>query len=325
MHRPPLRLVPDRRAHQIFEGFEADWGDLVEWAASRMGTDAEAQVLSGGQVWTGSLGEARAQTPGVLVVLGRPEAFSGGVEGLIQVVDRLLGPGGCPWDQAQTHESLKKHLLEEVYELFEAIDRQDDAAMREELGDVLLQPVMHAQMRARDGGWDTWAVAEAITQKLVRRHPHVFGDATAATPEEVLKNWDATKTREGTAKKGRLDGVPRSMPALARALEVSRRAARCGFEWPGVEGVWDKLAEEERELRQAVAEGHGIEGEVGDLLFTVVNLARWLGTDPEEALRKMLDRFSERFSRMEAAAGDRLESLTLDEWDVLWNQAKAGG
>jgi tetrapyrrole methylase family protein / MazG family protein len=325
IHRAPVRLGPDRRGHQVFEGFEKDWANLVGWAVGRLGDAAEARILWAGQVWSGSLAEAGAQPPGVLVVLARPDGFSAGLEGLVQVVDRLLGPGGCPWDQAQTHESLKKHLSEEAYELFEAIDRADSRAMLEELGDVLLQPVMHAQIRARAGGWDSHAVAEAVTEKLVRRHPHVFGDATATTPEEVLRNWDASKSKEGQGRKGRLEGVPNSMPAIARALEVSRRAARCGFEWPDLDGVWDKLAEEERELRQAVAEGHGIGGEIGDLLFTVVNLARWLDTDPEEALRKMLDRFSERFARMEAAAGDALEALSPEDWDRLWNEAKAAG
>lgn len=264
------------------------------------------------------------EVTGVLVVPAYPAATP--MDGLIHVVDRLLGPGGCPWDQAQTHETLKKHLLEETYEVFEAIDQNDPDALRDELGDLLLQPILHAQMEARDGRFSIQDVATAIHDKLVRRHPHVFGDVTANDAEEVLRNWDAIKQREkGGEVRSVLAGVPKAMPSLLRAHEISKRAARCGFEWPDLEAVFDKLREEEIELREAVAAGDPahIEAEVGDLLFTAVNLARWAKVEPEEALRRMLDRFTARFQAMEAMADRPLRELDAAEWDRLWEAAKA--
>lgn len=251
-----------------------------------------------------------------------PEATATPLGELVHVVDRLLGPGGCPWDQEQTHETLKKHLIEEAYETIDAIDAGDLDALREELGDLLLQPVMHAQMEKAAGRWDIDAVARGIVDKLVRRHPHVFGEVEVSGSGEVLANWDAIKKTEG--KTSVLGGVPRSMPALARALSVSKRAARAGFEWGSMEGVLEKLREEEAEVREALDSGdlQAIEGEIGDLLFTVVNVARWAKVDPEEALRGMLDRFTRRFERMEALASSPLSELDADAWDALWNQAK---
>lgn len=252
-----------------------------------------------------------------------PDASATPLGELVYIVDRLLGPGGCPWDQEQTHETLKKHLIEETYETVDAIDAGDLDLLREELGDLLLQPIMHAQIEKAAGGWDIDAVARGIVDKLVRRHPHVFGDVSAEDSETVLRNWDAIKKTEG--KRSVLSGVPRSMPALVRALSVSKRAARAGFEWPSMEGVLEKLDEEEQEVREALASGDlkAIEGEIGDLLFTVVNLARWAKVDPEEALREMLDRFTARFERMEALASSPLEALDAETWDALWNRAKA--
>jgi tetrapyrrole methylase family protein/MazG family protein len=251
-----------------------------------------------------------------------PEANSTPLGELVYIVDRLLGPGGCPWDQEQTHETLKKHLIEETYETIDAIDAGDMEGLREELGDLLLQPILHAQIEKVAGGWDTDAVARGIVDKLIRRHPHVFGDVVAADTDAVLKNWEAIKRTEKSGSV--LAGVPRSMPALARALSVSKRAARVGFEWPSMEGVLEKLREEEAEVREALASGDAkeIEGEIGDLLFTVVNIARWAKVDPEEALRGMLDRFTARFQRMEALAAVPLGDLDAATWDALWNQAK---
>ncbi len=248
-----------------------------------------------------------------------------GLGGLVAVVDRLLGPGGCPWDQAQTHDSLKRHLLEEAYELIDAIEARDDARMQEELGDVLLQPIMHAQMRALAGGWSTQDVAQTIVNKLVRRHPHVFGDVEANDAETVLRNWDAIKKSEKGEEASILGGVPRAMAALHRAHEISKRAARIGFEWPNLESVFAKCEEEIAELREAIGRGHqqDIESEIGDLLFTLVNVARWLKVEPEEAQRKMVDRFTLRFERMESAATKPLRDLTPEEWDTLWNASKA--
>lgn len=278
-------------------------------------------------------GELRPLTPELQlegkmgVVKALSEDNPGGVYGLVWVVDRLLGPGGCPWDQAQTHESLKRHLLEESYELFEAIDQSDEGKMREELGDVLLQPLMHSQMESLAGNWGIDEVSKEITDKLIRRHPHVFGDTQVADAGEVLKNWDAIKQSEkgGEKPESILAGVPKSMPALLRAFEVSKRAARSGFEWPDIEAVWDKYREEEAELKAAIAADDRSEmiSELGDLLFTVVNIARWLGIEPEEALQSMVTRFTKRFQHMEQIAGKPLKELTPDEWDDCWNCAKA--
>ncbi len=249
-----------------------------------------------------------------------------GLDRLVHIVDRLLGPGGCPWDQDQTHESLKKYLLEEAYEVLDAIDSGSSDKLKEELGDLLLQPIMHAQMQKRDGGWDIDEVADAISDKLVRRHPHVFGDTTVHDADEVLRNWDQIKKSEGKEEQSILAGVPKGMASLLRAHEISKRAARVGFEWPSLDAVFEKLAEEEAELSAAIATGEkaDIESEIGDLLFTVVNVARWLDVEPEEALRKMLNRFSGRFQAMEASSAKPLRELGAEEWEELWEKAKMG-
>ncbi|HWA84324.1 MAG TPA: nucleoside triphosphate pyrophosphohydrolase, partial [Fimbriimonadaceae bacterium] len=187
---------------------------------------------------------------------------------LVDVSDRLLAPGGCPWDRAQTHESLKKYLLEETYEVLEAIDSGSDEKLKEELGDLILQPVMHAQMKKAAGKFDIDDVANEVVLKLVRRHPHVFGDVSAEDADEVLKNWDRIKrTEKGDEPRSILAGVPKGMASLLRAHEISKRAARCGFEWPDIDAVFDKLHEEETELKEAIAAGDRkhIESEIGDL------------------------------------------------------------
>jgi tetrapyrrole methylase family protein / MazG family protein len=260
---------------------------------------------------------------GVLLV---PPSSNGPLYELVAIVDRLLGPGGCPWDQAQTHESLKRYLLEEAYEVLDAIDSGSDDKLREELGDLLLQPVLHAQKKKAASGFDIDGVARDICEKLVRRHPHVFGDISVEDADEVLRNWDRIKAAEKgeTAPASRLAGVPNGMASLLRAYEVSKRAVRVGFEWPDIESVFEKLHEEENELREALASGDAarIEDEVGDLLFTAVNISRWAKVEPEEALRKMLNRFTSRFQAMERMATKPLEELSLAEWDVLWTKAK---
>lgn len=268
-----------------------------------------------------SLAAGELPPDAIILVPPRPPLYD-----LVHVVDRLLGPGGCPWDQAQTHESLKRHLLEEAYEVLDAIDSGSKEKLCEELGDLLLQPVMHAQMSAIAGGFDIDQVAERIVGKLVRRHPHVFGDGTAADADEVLRNWDLIKQEEkGGGPDSILAGVPSGMASLLRAFEVSKRAARSGFEWPDMEAVWDKLREEEGELREALDLGDParVESEVGDLLFTAVNIARWAGVEPEEALRRMLNRFTSRFMHMESLALKPLRDLSPKEWDDLWEQAKS--
>lgn len=244
---------------------------------------------------------------------------------LVYVVDRLLGPGGCPWDIEQTHESLKKYLIEESYEVLDAIDSGDVAKLREELGDLLLQPLMHTQIEQRDSDWGIDEVANAISEKLIRRHPHVFGDLSVEDSDEVLRNWDRIKSLEkGGEPESILAGVPKGMASLLRAYQVSKRAARAGFEWESMDGVFEKLREEEIELKEALnSKNHdNIESEIGDLLFTVVNIARWAKVEPEEALRKMLNRFTARFTLMEQRSDKPLNQLTPKEWDDLWNQSK---
>lgn len=271
------------------------------------------------------LGAADEPTQGSCV-LAAPAAsvHAGGVIGLIEVAERLQAPGGCPWDREQTHETLKQHLIEEAYEAADAIERGDLEALIEELGDVLLQPLMHAEFSRRHGGWGIEDVAQLEAEKLVRRHPHVYGDLEVSGSSEVLQNWDQIKKSEKSADASVLGGIPAAMPALHRAHEISKRAARCGFEWPNIEAVFEKLSEELTELRAAMDEGSSgaVKAEIGDVLFTVVNIARWLKVEPEDALRAMLSRFVGRFQFMERHAGGQLSSLSPEEWDQLWNQAK---
>ncbi|MEQ1947835.1 MAG: nucleoside triphosphate pyrophosphohydrolase [Bryobacteraceae bacterium] len=255
---------------------------------------------------------------------------------LVDIMIRLRAPDGCPWDQEQTFDSIKPYLLEETYEVMDAIDARDWKGLAEELGDLMLQSVFFAQMAAEEGKFDIRDSLDAINQKLVRRHPHVFADGNAKTSEEVLKRWDEIKAEEkagaGTeaAKpKGRLDGVPRSLPALVEAQQIASRAARAGFDWENVEQVLDKLKEELAEIEGARAEGHPekIEDELGDLLFVVVNIARFLKVDPEQALRKTNAKFRRRFGHVEgglAAQGKKLEDATIGEMETLWQAAKAG-
>lgn len=240
------------------------------------------------------------------------------------IMDLLLGPFGCPWDREQSHDTLKKYLLEESYETIEAIDRKDFLALAEELGDLTLQPVFHSRLAERDGKFGFDEPLRHICDKLIRRHPHVFSDTLVANADEVLRNWDEIKKQEKSEPTSILAGVPKAMPALARAHEVSKRAVRAGFEWPNIEGVLDKVREELVEVEEAISLGDRdkVHSEIGDLLFTVVNLARWQKVDPEDALRTMVDRFQARFATMEANATKPLNELTFDEWDVLWNQAK---
>jgi tetrapyrrole methylase family protein/MazG family protein len=314
VHVAPVALVPDERAHQVFLGFEADG---VRRALRRYPPTTPVLPFDGPPT------DLERLTRGDCAVPALRHDSPGGLYGLVQIVDRLLGPGGCPWDQEQTHESLRRHMVEEAYELVEAIESGDPAALREELGDVLLQPVMHAQMDERDGLPGIDAVAAAVSEKLVRRHPHVFGDLEVSDAATVLQNWDSLKSAEKPTASV-LGGVSRSMPALLQANELGKRAARQGFDWPDVEGVWEKLHEEAEELREAWGTERASD-ELGDLLFAAVNLGRWAGVDAEEALRAQCRRFVERFDAMALAAGGSLRGLSLDEMEALWSQAKADG
>lgn len=252
-----------------------------------------------------------------------------------ETVAHLRAPEGCPWDREQTHLSLRPFLLEETYEVLEALDAGDRLALAEELGDLLLQIALHAQIAAEAGDFKMGDIINSINRKLLRRHPHVFGDVTVSGVRDVMVNWDAIK-KEEKAQNNRdkaaaedpvvsaLDGLPRALPALAEALAISKRAVRVGFEWPDIEGVLDKLIEEAREITEATGPAH-LEAEIGDLLFSAVNLARWRNVDPESALRATNARFSRRFRKVEALAaaqGKTLPEMTIEEMDVLWNQAK---
>lgn len=245
---------------------------------------------------------------------------------LVDIMAKLRSPGGCPWDREQTHASLKRYLLEETYEVIDAIDREDMASLREELGDLLLQVVFHAQLARERGAFAINDVIQGITAKMRFRHPHVFGEVNLETASEVVANWDRLKRKEKTSA-GLVD-VPGEMPALMRAQAVQERAGRVGFDWPVVDGVWDKIAEEERELRAALAAGdrQAIQDETGDLFFAFVNLARHLGVEAEDALRQAVDRFVCRFRYMEEAASRRqlhLADISSTELERLWEEAKA--
>jgi len=258
---------------------------------------------------------------------------------LIAVVERLRDPeGGCPWDLEQTHTSLVPYVLEEAHEVADAIRHGDDRHLAEELGDLLLQVVLHARIAAEDGRFDLTDIAHGISAKLVRRHPHVFGDVDAADSAAVKAHWEAIKQAEqeeaGAAPStsplsDRLAGKVRGQPALAGAMTISRKAAAAGFEWDDMAGVWEKVHEELDELKQAVAEAQAsgdtahAQEELGDVLFTLVNVARWCGIDPEAGLAGTNHRFLDRFSRVEAALGGNLQGRSIRELEGLWQQAKA--
>lgn len=248
---------------------------------------------------------------------------------LLDVMHRLRGPGGCPWDREQTPASLRPYVLEEAYEVVEAIESGDPAALREELGDLLLQVVFQAEIAAEGGAFHIGDVAAGIAEKLVRRHPHVFADATVRDAAEVVRNWQRLKAVERTSGGRRRvgEGVPRTLPALARAQAVGARLAQHGFDWPDARAVLDKVEEERAELAEAVARGDRSAAirELGDLLLTLSSLARHLETDAETALRDATGRLLQRFAHVEAmvdAAGRRLEDLDAGERDRLWAEAK---
>jgi len=261
--------------------------------------------------------------------------------GLIAVVDRLRDPdGGCPWDLEQTHRSLIPYVLEEAHEVADAIRHGDDTHLAEELGDLLLQVVLHARIASEEGRFDLQTIASGIRDKLIRRHPHVFGDADAADSTAVREHWERIKAQEAadaidptstaagpstSPLSDRLAGKVRGQPALAGAMTISRKAAAAGFEWDDLEGVWSKVHEELDELKEAIASGDPVHAqeELGDVLFTLVNVGRWAGLDPEEGLAGTNRRFLDRFSRVEAALGGDLQGRSLAELEILWRQAKA--
>jgi tetrapyrrole methylase family protein/MazG family protein len=262
-------------------------------------------------------------------------------ERLAEVQERLRAPNGCPWDREQTHASLRTYLIEEAYEVLEALESGDDAKFAEEMGDLLLQIVFHSQIAKEEGRFTVSDVIREVHDKMVRRHPHVFGEKRAKDSAEVLKNWEQSKKEERAAageKNGNgsreeakdaslLDGVSKALPAALEGFQLTRRAARIGFDWDNVEGVFEKMNEEAGELRQALRakDAHKAEEEMGDLLFAAVNLARYLHIDPEIALKKANTKFSMRFRRMEelaAKSGTALADVPRGQMEELWDTAK---
>ncbi len=235
----------------------------------------------------------------------------------------------CPWDREQTFESLRGATIEETYELTEAIDLHDMGAIKEELGDLLLHVVFYSQMGQEQGAFDFAEVANALCDKLIYRHPHIYGDTLAETPEEVKRNWEALKLKKKARKSGTLGGVPRSLPAMMKALRIGAKAAATGFDWQSREDVWTKVREEIEEVAYEMEQGNTdcLEGEIGDLFFALINASRLYGIDPEAALERTNRKFISRFNSMEMAAegqGKSLAELTLDEMEELWEIAKSG-
>ncbi len=256
------------------------------------------------------------------------EEKKGGFDRLVELMRRLRAPGGCPWDAEQTHESLKRYLIEEAYEVIEAIDKNDPEHLKEELGDLLLQPVFHAAIAEEAGSFTIDEVLETINEKLIRRHPHVFGEELVKTAEEQVANWERIKKGEkGEERKSALAGIPPHMPALMKAQKITEKAARVGFDWEHVDQVFAKVQEELHELEEAMVAGDQMrtEAELGDLLFAIVNLGRFLSVNPEEALGKTISRFTQRFAHIEEtlkSGGREMKDASLEEMELLWEEAK---
>lgn len=255
------------------------------------------------------------------------------IEKLVTLMERLRAPDGCPWDREQTLDSLVPFIIEEAYEVVSAIDAKDPVEIKEELGDLLFQIIFCARITGEAKAFDLADVIDASYEKMVRRHPHVFGDSKAGTSEEVLKRWAEIKKdekKDRKKKEGYLEGIPEVLPALLRAHKVSQKAARAGFDWKDINEVMDKLAEETEEFRKAVEEKDtaGMEEELGDLLFTMVNVGRFLEVNPEDALRKTIGKFITRFHHIEKSLnekGEDLSSTPMEEMERLWQEAKGRG
>jgi tetrapyrrole methylase family protein / MazG family protein len=252
-----------------------------------------------------------------------------GFEQVMTIMRRLRAPGGCPWDAEQSHESLKRYLLEEAYEVIEAIDTGSDKLLKEELGDLLLQPVFHAAIAEERGAFTMDDILATLADKLIRRHPHVFGDQEIKDSEAQIANWEKIKKAEkGEERRSALSGIPPHLPALMKAQKITEKASRVGFDWEHVDQVMAKVLEELHEFEEALAQGRQdrMEAELGDLLFAIVNLGRFLSLDPEEALRKTITRFQSRFSHIEEQLhirGRHLQDASLDEMEELWIEAKS--
>lgn len=246
------------------------------------------------------------------------------LEELIDVVAKLRAPDGCPWDREQTHTSLRPNMLEEAYEAVDAIDENDMTHLREELGDVLLQVLLHSQIASESNEFTLDDVAKELKEKLIHRHPHVFGTAKINNADDVLKTWDKLKSEEKTERKSAMDGLSRSQAALISAQKISKRAVKTGFEWPNEESLYDCVMSEIEEFKEAEIEKdkNHMEEEMGDILFAIVNLARWSKIDAEQALLKANKKFEKRFRKMEDLATKPLNDYSFEEFDNLWKQAK---
>lgn len=287
------------------------------------------QWVSGGEKKEERLGDISGEVFGDDICWYIPAMEEGtSFESFAEIVAHLRAPDGCPWDREQTHETLRKHLLEEAYEAISAIDSGDFADMREEFGDLLLQIVLQSQIANEERQFNINQVIQGIHSKLVRRHPHVFGELDLDGVDGVLANWEKLKEDErksnGQDEKGVLDGVPGILPALSQSQEYQDRAARVGFDWPKIDGVLDKIAEEIGEIKNAESDFE-LASEIGDLLFVLVNFARWKNVDAESVLRETNIKFKKRFTYVEQGAkiqGRNLSELDLDEMEALWQEAK---
>ena len=246
------------------------------------------------------------------------------LERLINIVATLRSENGCQWDREQTHVSLRPNMLEEAYEAVDAIDDNNMENLREELGDVLLQVVLHAQIAKDEGDFDIEDVAKELSDKLVHRHPHVFGDTKVSSTDEILSNWDKLKKEEKTDRKSVLDGVSKSQSALMAAQKISKKVVKVGFEWPSIESLKECIKSEYKEFEEAVKSGNkdNMEDEMGDIFFATVNFARWYKIDAEQALLRSNKKFTKRFLKMEELATKPLEEYSFEEFDKLWKQAK---
>lgn len=247
---------------------------------------------------------------------------------LIEIMQSLRSENGCEWDKKQTHESLRQYLIEEAYEAVEAIDNMDMNLLKEELGDLLLHVVFHARLGEEKGNFDIDAVLAGINEKLIRRHPHVFGENREKDVEKIKMDWEESKQKEG--RESRIDGIPKNMSGLQRAFRLQEKAASTGFDWDNVEDVWAKLDEEIHEVRKAADDGNKneLEEEIGDLIFSAINLSRFMGVNPEDALRRTIKKFETRFKSIEKAAeenGRNITELSLEEMDKIWESNKIKG
>ena len=246
------------------------------------------------------------------------------LEKLIEIIDTLRSPNGCKWDREQTHATLKRNMLEEAYEAVDAINDNDPKHLKEELGDVLLQVVLHAQIAKEDGDFTIEDVAKTLNEKLIHRHPHVFGDVKVQNTQEILDNWEKLKKEEKPHRKSVMDGIPIYLPALMQAYKISKKAVKVGFEWDSVESLKECINSEMKEFEQADQNNDtkNIEDDIGDLLFAIVNLSRWYKINPELALNFANKKFMKRFKKMEELAQKDLSEYSFEEYDKLWKQAK---